>query len=128
MLRAVMRVQGKGHLEFVNRFRGEPREENFVQALEGIMISLQPAHTFLNGKTGSLGLGKGGEAREWRQTVERRIIRRAHDSRLRGREGGFNGYLRELFQASPRVRSREKFDDAALRPGFDAASEIEKTD
>src|ERR1041385_3031387 len=42
MFRAKMRVKTEGHFQFVNGFGREPRNENLVQPLEGVMIALQP--------------------------------------------------------------------------------------
>ena len=52
MLCAVMRVQREDHLQLVDGFGGEPREEDLVQAFEGVVKPFQSPHTFFHGKTG----------------------------------------------------------------------------
>ena len=120
VLGAVVRVQREGHLEFVNRLRGQPCEEDFVQALEGAMIPLQPPHAFIDGKAGPLGVGERGEARERRQAMEWRVVRRAHGRKVTSRAGWHQRQVAPLSAAArkatircsdhgstPRVRSRK---------------------
>ena len=54
---AEMRVEAEGHLEFIDGLGGDARGENLVQALERVMVALEPADAFLDREAGLRGLG-----------------------------------------------------------------------
>ena len=83
MLGAVVRVQGKGHLQLIDRLGSEAREEDFVQPFEGIVITLQPSHAFLDGKAGPLRLVESREAGERREIMQGTVARRIHAGSMR---------------------------------------------
>jgi hypothetical protein len=64
VLGTVVTVEREGHLEFVARLGSEPCDENFMQALEGVVLAFQPSDTFFHGKTRTLGVRKRAKARE----------------------------------------------------------------
>ena len=45
---AEMRVEAEAHLEFIDRLGGDARGENLVQALERVMVTLEPADAFFD--------------------------------------------------------------------------------
>ena len=57
VLGAEMRMQAEAHLEFLDGLGGDARGEDLVQALERVMVTLEPADAFLDGEAGLRGLG-----------------------------------------------------------------------
>src|SRR5207244_2560379 len=57
----------ESHFQFVNRFGRDARDEDLVEPFEGIVITLQPANTFLDGQTGRHRLIHGANSGESRQ-------------------------------------------------------------
>ena len=53
---AEMGVEAEAHLEFIDGFGGDARGEDLVQALEGVMVTLEPADAFFDGEAGLRGL------------------------------------------------------------------------
>ncbi len=70
VLGAVMRVQRKGHLQFVNRLGREARDVNAVQPLKRVVKALEAAHAFLDGKAGLLRVIESRQPGERRKSVE----------------------------------------------------------
>ena len=68
---AVMGVETETHFQFVNRLGGEARGENLMQALEGVMIALEPVDTFLDGQAGLHRLVQRAKSGERRQAAVR---------------------------------------------------------
>ena len=60
-------VQAESHFQFVNRFGRDARDEDLVEPFEGIVITLEPANTFLDGQTGCDRLIHGANSGESRQ-------------------------------------------------------------
>ena len=66
---AEMRVEAEAHLEFIERLGGDARGEDLVQALEGVMVTLEPADAFLDREAGLRGLvhrTNSGQGGKWR--------------------------------------------------------------
>jgi hypothetical protein len=52
---AEMRVEAEAHLEFVDRLGSDACGEDLVQALERVMVTLEPANAFFDGEAGLRG-------------------------------------------------------------------------
>jgi hypothetical protein len=70
VLGAAVGVEREGHLQLVDRLGGEARNEDFVEAFEGVVEALEPAHTLFDREARTPGLIECGETRERGQTVE----------------------------------------------------------
>ena len=78
---AEMGVQAESHLEFVDRFGRDSRSEDLVQALEGIMVTLEPADAFLDGEARLGGLSHRTDPGNRRQILKRAIVAHVHKER-----------------------------------------------
>ena len=56
MFGAEMGVEAEAHLELIDGFGGDARGEDLVQAFEGVVVTLEPADTFLDREAGLHGL------------------------------------------------------------------------
>ena len=67
MFGTVMGVETEGHLQFINRFGGDPRCEDLVETLESVMEALETGDALFDGEAGSHGLFEARDACERRQ-------------------------------------------------------------
>src|SRR5215468_2807489 len=73
MLGAVVGVQAETHLQFVDWLGGDAVVEDLVQALENIVIALEPADALLDRQAGLHGFRHWTDPRQRREILERTI-------------------------------------------------------